>query len=125
MDTRPYRYDNTSCANIQKGIADSINAALVQSMIPMVSYFAPNASNCAPLVVSVCGTFQSTFDAQRFTDTAQGLLPFWLEIASGGSVCRPELEGYKVTVTTEENECMPLVSTADCFLPFAPFPNCT
>ncbi|GLC50677.1 hypothetical protein PLESTB_000406900 [Pleodorina starrii] len=91
----------------------------------MVSYFAPNASKCSGLAVAVCGTFFSSVDAQAFTATAEELLPFWIEVAAGGSVCSPELEGYNVVVTTDQNTCMPLASSVSCSLPFTPFPNCT
>ncbi len=91
----------------------------------MVSYFTPNETLCSPLEVSVCGTFLSFFDAQRFQSTAESLLPYWLAISAGGSVCRPELEDYTVTVTTQDSECLPLASSASCYLPFEPFPNCT
>jgi hypothetical protein len=73
----------------------------------------------------VCGTFVSSVDAESLTAAAEGLLPLWVEVAAGGSVCRPELEGYRVEVTTDGNTCMPLQASVGCFLPLSPFPNCT
>ncbi|GIL64217.1 hypothetical protein Vafri_18187, partial [Volvox africanus] len=125
FDLRPYRYDNITCASIQQSISNSINTALNKSFIPMVSYFAGNSSLCSSLEVSVCGKFFSSYDAQDFKTTAEGLMPFLIDLAAGGTVCRAELEGYQVVVTTDGSDCLPVASSASCFLPFTPFPNCT
>ncbi|GIL76538.1 hypothetical protein Vretifemale_6203, partial [Volvox reticuliferus] len=125
IDIRPYRYDEETCASIQQNISASINTALINSNIPMVSYFTPNASLCSDLEVTVCGTFFSSVDADSFQDTAEQLLSFWISEAAGGNVCQPELEGYTVIVTTGDDSCLPISGSVSCSLPITPFPNCT
>jgi hypothetical protein len=142
-DVRPYRYDNATCLYIQASISASINAIIAAAGASMLSAFAPNPANCFDLSVSVCGTFVSDADASKLKAAAEAQLPLWLAAAVGearggsgggggvaiggvvGGVCRPELERYRVEVTTEGEACLPLNISTACFLPFNPFPNCT
>ncbi|EFJ49350.1 extracellular matrix glycoprotein pherophorin-DZ2 [Volvox carteri f. nagariensis] len=126
IDVRPYRYDNRTCFTIQDNIANYINGALYQNGVDMLSYFAPVAALCSDLEVRVCGTFALSADAQAFKATADGLMPYLIQqAAGGGSVCKPELEGYTVEITTEGSTCLDLSSSLACSLSPTPFPGST
>ncbi|GLI65227.1 hypothetical protein VaNZ11_008711, partial [Volvox africanus] len=127
-DVRPYRFDAATCATIQQNIADAMNAALnVSSISPVFAPFSPNSTNCFNDTVLTCGLFNglevSTLES-LFIEVS-GLLSSFIEVAAGGSVCNPRLEGYSVEITTDGNSCLDVSQSASCFLPQTPFPNCT
>ncbi|GIL76540.1 hypothetical protein Vretifemale_6203, partial [Volvox reticuliferus] len=124
-DVRPYTYDFNECFRIQQDIAYNLNVAIYRDGVRMTSFFSLDPSRCGDLEVSVCGTFFSAADAQGFQTSAEQLMPILLASAAGGSVCRPELEGYTVTVTTEVDSCLPLSGSVSCNLPITPFPGST
>ncbi|GIL56727.1 hypothetical protein Vafri_12042 [Volvox africanus] len=127
-DVRPYRFDAATCATIQQQIADAMNAALSASNItPVFMPFAPNSTTCSDDTVRTCGVFNglevSTLES-LFREVS-GLMSYFIDVAAGGNVCNPQLEGYSVEITTEDNPCLDVSQSASCYLPPTPFPNCT
>lgn len=137
FDIRPYRIYPQACQEYQRIVADAINNVVDSYGVGMTSRFAPDASRCEPLQMSVCGTFASATAAKSLQDEFQKQLPLFLEAAAagGGGVCSPELSYYTVSVSTSgatdqgasppAGPCIDVSSTASCFLPPTPDVNCT
>ncbi|EFJ49349.1 extracellular matrix glycoprotein pherophorin-S [Volvox carteri f. nagariensis] len=125
IDVRPYRYDPYACFQIQDAISTQINVALIDNNIHMLSYFVLNYNYCTELETRVCGTFAYAAEAQNFKATAEALMPYFLGSASVGSVCKPELEGYRVEITTEGSTCLDLSGSTSCNAAATPVPSST
>ncbi|GIL56731.1 hypothetical protein Vafri_12042 [Volvox africanus] len=127
-DVRPYRFDAATCATIQQQIADAMNAALSASNItPVFMPFAPNSTTCSDDTVRTCGVFNGleVSALESLFTAVSDLMSYFIEVASSGNVCNPQLERYTVEITTEDNPCLDVSQSASCYLPSTPFPNCT
>ncbi|GIL64046.1 hypothetical protein Vafri_18027, partial [Volvox africanus] len=125
IDVRPFRYDADTCAYFQKNISATLNGFIFSKNMDMYTYFEPDPDRCSELIVSTCATFSSTLDAQQLSILAKAMLSQWTAAAAGGSVCRPELEGYEVSVYTSDESCLFFTSSIGCHVPAAVFPNRT
>ncbi|EFJ49348.1 extracellular matrix glycoprotein pherophorin-V12 [Volvox carteri f. nagariensis] len=119
----PFTLD--TCGAIQQRISTTLNAAIAATGMTMFSEFEPDWARCSELEVGTCGTFNSPETAQVLVNVTQDLMPGWIAEAAGGDLCSTELDGYKITVTTNDDSCVFFTSTSSCAKTYAPFPTLT
>ncbi len=124
-DVTPYLLDKRTCLAIQANISSSMNAIILAANITMVDYFGVTSALCSDRSATTCGTFMDGNDTRRIQSQVDLLVPMWIEVTAGGSLCRPELEGYDVQVTSGSDSCLSFDNRQSCKLPPSPFFNCS
>ncbi|GIM13848.1 hypothetical protein Vretimale_16932 [Volvox reticuliferus] len=123
-DVRPYQYSMVDCLNIQQAFQDALWAVDLDGAVK--SYGSIDSSRCRDREVSICGEAYNADGAGFFRDyVIMAAMPALVEAADAGeTVCKPELQGYTVTVTAV-GKSWQHSSSADCNSPFVPFPGST